>query len=79
MRPGLCRRLHGIVTIFGSGLEPYHDREAIGRYGAPEVFNTDQGAQFTSEALTRALKVRGVRMSLGGKGHWLDNVYVECF
>ncbi len=53
--------------------------EAIGRYGAPEVFNTDQGAQFTSEAFTGALKAHGVRISMDGKGRWLDNVYVERF
>ncbi len=51
--------------------------EAIVRYGAPEVFNTDQGAQFTSEAFTGALKAHGVRISMDGKGRWLDNVYVE--
>ena len=52
--------------------------ETIVRYGAPEVFNTDQGAQFTSEAFTGALKAHGVRISIDGKGRWLDNVYVEC-
>ena len=51
--------------------------DAIVRYGAPEVFNTDQGAQFTSEAFTGALKEHGVRISMDGKGRWLDNVYVE--
>ncbi len=53
--------------------------EAIARYGAPEVFNTDQGAQFTSEAFTSALKAHGVRISMDGKGRWLDNAYVERF
>ena len=42
--------------------------EAIVRYGAPQVFNTDQGAQFTSEAFTGALKEHGVRISMDGKG-----------
>ena len=51
--------------------------EAIVRYGAPEVFNTDRGAQFTSEAFTGALKAHGVRISMDGKGRWMDNVYVE--
>ena len=51
--------------------------EAIVRYGAPDIFNTDQGAQFTSEAFTGALKAHGVRISMDGKGRWLDNVYVE--
>ena len=52
-------------------------QEAIARYGAPEVFNTDQGSQFTSEAFTSALKERGVAISMDGKGCWRDNVYVE--
>ena len=54
-------------------------REAIDRYGVPEVFNTDQGSQFTSEAFTGVLKEHGVRISMDGKGRWLDNVYVEHF
>lgn len=52
-------------------------QEAIARYGAPKIFNTDQGAQFTSEAFTSALKAHGVRISMDGKGRWMDNVYVE--
>ena len=51
--------------------------EAISRYGAPEIFNTDQGAQFTSEAFTGILKAAGIRISMDGKGRWVDNVFVE--
>jgi len=51
--------------------------EAIGRYGAPEIFNTDQGAQFTSEAFTAVLKAAGSQISMDGKGRWMDNVFVE--
>ena len=51
--------------------------EALGRYGAPEVFNTDQGAQFTSEAFTGVLEGAGVAISMDGKGRWVDNVFVE--
>jgi putative transposase len=51
--------------------------EAICRYGAPEIFNTDQGAQFTSEAFTGALRAAGIRISMDGKGRWVDNVFVE--
>ena len=51
--------------------------EAISRYGAPEIFNTDQGAQFTSEAFTGALKAAGIQISMDGKGRWVDNVFVE--
>ena len=51
--------------------------EAIERYGAPEVFNTDQGCQFTSEDFTGVLKEHGVKISMDGKGRWVDNVFVE--
>lgn len=51
--------------------------EAIRRYGTPEIFNTDQGAQFTSDAFTGALKAAGIRISMDGKGRWVDNVFVE--
>ena len=51
--------------------------EAIGRYGAPDIFNTDQGAQFTSAAFTGVLKAAEVRISMDGKGRWVDNVFVE--
>ena len=51
--------------------------EAISRYGTPDIFNTDQGAQFTSEAFTGVLKAAGIRISMDGKGRWLDNVFVE--
>ena len=51
--------------------------DAFARYGKPEIFNTDQGSQFTSEAFTEALKVRGVAISMDGKGAWRDNVFVE--
>jgi putative transposase len=52
-------------------------QEAIARYGAPEIFNTDQGSQFTSAEFTGVLKEHGVRISMDGKGRWLDNVFVE--
>lgn len=51
--------------------------EAISRYGAPAIFNTDQGAQFTSEAFTDVLKAAHVKISMDGKGRWMDNVFVE--
>ena len=51
--------------------------EALGRYRAPESFNTDQGAQYTSEAFTAVLKSHGVTISMDGKGRWVDNVFVE--
>ena len=52
-------------------------QEAIARYGTPEIFNTDQGSQFTSEAFSRTLLEHGIRISMDGKGAWRDNVFVE--
>jgi len=52
-------------------------REALSRYGKPEIFNTDQGSQFTSEVFTGALISAGVRISMDGKGRWMDNVFIE--
>jgi len=51
--------------------------EAIAIYGPPEIFNTDQGSQFTSLAFTSLLKEHGIRISMDGKGAWRDNVFVE--
>lgn len=51
--------------------------EALQRYGAPEIFNTDQGSQFTSSAFTGLLKEHNIRISMDGKGAWRDNVFVE--
>lgn len=50
---------------------------AFERWGKPEIFNTDQGAQFTSEAFTQALLDQGIAISMDGKGRALDNVFVE--
>lgn len=51
--------------------------EAIETYGTPEIFNTDQGSQFTSEDFTGVLKRHDIRISMDGKGRWVDNVFVE--
>jgi putative transposase len=51
--------------------------QALRRYGTPEIFNTDQGAQFTSVDFTNVLKDAGVRISMDGKGRWIDNVFIE--
>jgi putative transposase len=51
--------------------------EALRRYGAPEIFNTDQGSQFTDEDFTAVLAAKDVRISMDGKGRWIDNVFVE--
>ena len=51
--------------------------EALSKNEKPEIFNTDQGSQFTSEAFTGRLKEEGIRISMDGKGRWRDNVFVE--
>jgi putative transposase len=52
-------------------------REALDRHYRPEIFNTDQGAQFTCEAFLQPLRDEGVRISMDGRGRWADNVIVE--
>ncbi len=51
--------------------------EALARHGKPDIFNTDQGSQFTSQAFTGALADNGIAISMDGKGAWRDNVFVE--
>jgi len=51
--------------------------EALSRYGRPEIFNTDQGSQFTSEDFTGVLKAHGIMISMDGKGRCMDNIFVE--
>ena len=51
--------------------------EAIDRHGQPEVFNTDQGVQFTSADFLDELQSRGIRVSMDGKGRFLDNIFIE--
>ena len=51
--------------------------EAISRYGRPDIFNTDQGSQFTSNAFTKVLKANGIKISMDGRGRCMDNIFVE--
>lgn len=51
--------------------------EAIARYGRPEIFNTDQGSQFTAMGFVGVLKRHEIRISMDGRGAWRDNVFVE--
>ena len=51
--------------------------EALALYGAPEIFNTDQGSQFTSSAFTSILESHGIAISMDGRGRAIDNVFVE--
>jgi putative transposase len=52
-------------------------KEALFKYGAPEIFNTDQGCQFTSKAFTSVLKTWNVKISMDGKGRFKDNIFIE--
>lgn len=52
-------------------------KEAIALYGIPHIFNTDQGCQFTSFLWIQALKNHGIKISMDGKGRWMDNVFIE--
>jgi len=51
--------------------------EARAKFGKPEIFNTDQGSQFTSAPFTGALAEAGVAISMDGRGRWMDNVFIE--
>jgi putative transposase len=51
--------------------------EALRTYGTPEIFNTDQGSQFTSDDFTEVLKNHHIKISMDGKGRWIDNVFIE--
>jgi putative transposase len=52
-------------------------QDAMARHGKPEIFNTDQGVQFTSAGFLEALESRGIRISMDGKGRFLDNILIE--
>jgi putative transposase len=52
-------------------------QEAMARHGQPEIFNTDQGVQFTSATFLNELETRGVRVSMDGRGRFLDNIFIE--
>jgi putative transposase len=60
------------TTFCVDGLE-----EALRHFGTPEIFNTDQGSQFTSAGFTEVLKGRGIRISMDGRGRAADNIFVE--
>ena len=52
-------------------------QEALSSFGTPEIFNTDQTAQFTAEAFTAVLHEHGVKIGMDGKGCYIDNVFIE--
>lgn len=51
--------------------------EALACFGKPEIFNTDQGSQFTSNAFTGVLRATEIKISMDGRGRWMDNVFIE--
>ena len=51
--------------------------EALARHGTPKIFNTDQGAQFTSVAFTGRLEAAGIAISMDGRGRFMDNIFIE--
>ena len=51
--------------------------EALAKFGRPEIFNTDQGSQFTSDEWIKVLQAADVAISMDGKGRWIDNVFIE--
>jgi hypothetical protein len=70
--PGLAALDHAVGDFCIEALE-----EALARHGKPEIFNTDQGSQFTSTDFTKVLKNAEIAISMDGKGAWRDNVFVE--
>ena len=78
-------RLHLELPFAGSPMLPTMDmhfcltavEEAIAGYGKPEMINSDQGSQFTSQVFTDLLKENDIRISMDGTGAWRDNVFVE--
>jgi putative transposase len=54
-------------------------QEAFDHFGGPEFFNSDQGSQFTTPKFQKLFDGREVKVSMDGKGRWVDNVYIECF
>ena len=69
---GMSAKLTGDVDFCIEALD-----EALARFGRPEIFNSDQGSQFTSLDFTRVLIAAGVRISMDGRGRWMDNVFIE--
>ncbi|MBH5373156.1 transposase family protein [Bradyrhizobium sp. CNPSo 4016] len=70
-RPGACR------TRWTHRSACPRSKRALARFGRPEIFNTDQGSQFTSAAFTGTLAAAGVRISMDGRDRWMDDVFIE--
>ena len=70
----------GLASVEHAGCELLHRRARRGpgpAYGKPEIFNTDQGSQFTSFAFTGCLQASGIRVSMDGRGRCMDNIFIE--
>ena len=65
------------VDLGGDGVLHRCSSGGIAEYGKPEIFNSDQGAQFTSSAFTGLLRGHGIRISMDGKSCWRDIVFME--
>ena len=68
---------HKVATSLEAGHAKEILQEALAKYGAPEIVNTDQGSQFTAEEFTRVVLAAGCQLSMDGRGAWRDNVFVE--
>ena len=68
---------HGVSITMEAAFCVEALEEALARHGKPEIFNTDQGSQFTSVDFTGVLIDDGIAISMDGKGAWRDNVFVE--
>ena len=77
--PCLLRDLPIVAAVQYDGRELCVEalEEATARHGRPAIFNTDRGSQFTSLAFTQVLITAGIRISMDGKGRWMDNVFIE--
>lgn len=67
----------GISNTHDSGFCQEVLQQALERHGKPEIFNTDQGSEFTASAFTKILNDKDIRISMNGKGRALDNIFVE--
>ncbi len=75
----MAARIAGIVIVLALVASSLTAKEAIAKFDCPQIFNTDQGCQFTDKDFTDVLKGRGIAISMDGKGAWRDNVFVERF
>ncbi len=76
----IAQRSHGVMSAKPTGDMEFCIvalEEALARFSRPEVFNTDQGSQFASPRFTGVLQQASVRISMDGRGRWMDNVFIK--